>query len=197
MLMKPKTTSTLWLAVVALAMGSLCLIGTVRAQNENQRTDTSIADNPHLRRSSSTSSSSSAKLSEKDKRFLVDAASGGQTQVALGKMAENLGNSAAVKNIGARLVADHSKVTKEVVELAKRKGLAINTTPPKMRDIDRAGFDGQFLYTVEKRQDMDIKAFQAEAGSGDDADIKSWAAKTLPTLKSHLAMVKDAKKKIK
>ena len=45
---------------------------------------------------------------------------------------------------------------------------------------------------MESDHKADIKAFEAEAKSGDDAEIKGWAAKTLPTMKEHLAMVKEA-----
>jgi putative membrane protein len=43
----------------------------------------------------------------------------------------------------------------------------------------------------------DIAEFQKEAKSGDDRDVKAWAAKTLPTLQGHLAMVEDAMRKVK
>ncbi len=48
---------------------------------------------------------------------------------------------------------------------------------------------------MERDHETDIKVFEKEASSGDDADIKKWAAKTLPTLKEHLAMVNNALKR--
>jgi putative membrane protein len=39
--------------------------------------------------------------------------------------------------------------------------------------------------------------FAKEATSGDDPDIKKWAAKTLPTVKQHLALAKGALNKPK
>lgn len=195
-LMKRKPISILQLAVITLVASTLCFIANVRAQNENQRSDTSIADNPHLRRSSGTSSSPSGTISEKDKKFLGSVVSGGLQEVADGQLAEKEG-SAEVKKVAARMVADHSKATKEVVELAKKKGLRIDTKPAEARDIGKANFDSQYLYTMGKDHERDIKAFETEASSGDDADLKAWAAKTLPTLRAHLAMVKDARKKVK
>jgi putative membrane protein len=38
----------------------------------------------------------------------------------------------------------------------------------------------------------DIAAFKMEAKSGKDAEIKAWAAKTLPTLEEHLRMARQA-----
>jgi putative membrane protein len=43
----------------------------------------------------------------------------------------------------------------------------------------------------------DIAEFQKEARSGDDRDVKAWAAKTLPMLQEHLAMVQNAERKVK
>jgi hypothetical protein len=40
----------------------------------------------------------------------------------------------------------------------------------------------------------DIADFEKEAKNGDDRDLKSLAAKTLPMLKEHLAMVQSAMK---
>jgi putative membrane protein len=196
MLMKSTTTSTLWLATVAVAAGSFCFLTTVRAQNENQRTDTEIADNPHLRKKSPTSSSSS-KLSQKDQKFLTNAATSGFQEVADGQEAAQRASSAEVKNVGARMVADHSKANKELIALAKKKNLSVDTRAANPRPFKKEGFDSQYLFNMQHDHEMDIKAFENEASSGDDADIKAWAAKTLPTLKEHLAMVKSALKKLK
>jgi hypothetical protein len=39
----------------------------------------------------------------------------------------------------------------------------------------------------------DIKAFEKEAKSGSDQEIKQFAADTVPTLKGHLSMAENAK----
>ncbi|PYK39815.1 MAG: DUF305 domain-containing protein [Verrucomicrobia bacterium] len=194
--MKPKSISIPAIAILAVAAGSLCIIGAVRAQE-----DTGIGSNPHLRaKSAPTQSAQSAqsiavKLSDKDRKFIQDAANGGVAEVADGKLAEEDGQSAEVKKIGARMVADHSKANNELVELAKKKGLSIDTSKGKSRNFNKANFDRQYLASMERDHETDIKVFEKEASSGDDADIKKWAAKTLPTLKQHLAMVEDAMKK--
>ena len=37
----------------------------------------------------------------------------------------------------------------------------------------------------------DVSEFRTESKSGKDADVKAWAAKTLPTLEEHLKMARD------
>jgi putative membrane protein len=48
---------------------------------------------------------------------------------------------------------------------------------------------------VEDHQ-KDVKAFEREATSGADADVKAFAAKTLPTLKEHLQQAEQLAKTV-
>ena len=63
-----------------------------------------------------------ANLSAKDKTFVQNAAKGGMMEVAMGKMAEQSGQSADVKSFGKRMVTDHSKANNELMMLAEKKG---------------------------------------------------------------------------
>ena len=193
--MKPEFISISRFAIIATMVGSLSVIGTVRAQ-----VDTAIGTNPHLRAKSAPTPPSgtvTVKLSQKDVNFIQKAAGGGQQEVENGKMAEKQGKSADVKRIGARMVADHTKANKELMELANRKGVKFDTRGVRAQSIPAADFDRQYLKLLEVDHKNDIAEFQKEAKSGDDRDVKAWAAKTLPTLQGHLAMVEDAMRKVK
>jgi putative membrane protein len=191
--MKPEFISISQFAIIATMAGSLSVIGTVRAQE-----DTGIGTNPHLRaQSAPPPPTSSVKLSQKDTSFIQKAASGGQQEVENGKMAEKQGKSADVKRIGARMVADHTKANKELTDLANRKGVKFDTRGVKAQNIGAADFDRQYLKLLEMDHKNDIAEFQQEAKRGDDRDVKAWAAKTLPMLQQHLAMVEDAMRKVK
>ena len=193
--MKPEFISISRFAIIATMVGSLSVIGTVRAQQ-----DTGIGTNPHLRAKSAPTPPSgtvTVKLSQKDVNFIQKAAGGGQQEVENGKMAEKQGKSADVKRIGARMVADHTKANKELTELANRKGVKFDTSGVRAQNIGAADFDRQYLKLLELDHKNDIAEFQKEAKSGDDRDVKAWAAKTLPTLQGHLAMVEDAMRKVK
>src|SRR5213592_2797870 len=192
--MKPEFISISRFAIIATMAGSLSVIGTVRAQE-----DTAIGSNPHMRaKAAPTPSSGTAtvKLSQKDVSFIQKAGGGGQQEVENGKMAEKQGKSADVKQIGARMVADHTKANKELTELANRKGVKFDTRGVRAQNIGAADFDRQYLKLLEVDHKNDIAEFQKEATSGDDRDLKAWASKTLPMLKEHLAMVQDAMRKV-
>ena len=115
--------------------------------------------------------------------------------MADGEVAVQRGESAEVKKIGSQMVADHSKANKELVDLANKKGLALAMNKAKARNFPKENFDGNYLASMETDHKADIKVFEKEASSGNDAELKAWATKTLPTLKMHLSMVKDAMKK--
>src|SRR5437763_5943439 len=194
--MKPQFISILQFAIIATMAGSLSVIGTVRAQQE----DTAIGSNPHIRAKSAPTppaGTATVKLRQKDVSYIQKAGGGGQQEVENGKMAEKQGKSADVKQIGARMVADHTKANKELTELANRKGVKFDTRGVRAQNIGAADFDRQYLKLLELDHKNDIAEFQKEAKSGDDRDVKAWAAKTLPTLQEHLAMVEAATRKVK
>jgi putative membrane protein len=191
--MKQNSILFLRLAVITVAAAFLGLIANIGAQMDN----TSVADNPHLRKKMEPAKAQVTNLSDKDKKFIQLAANAGVGEVADGQQAQALAQSAAVKKIGAHMVADHSRANSELQALAKKKGLSMDMSTGKPRAFPKANFDQQYLYNLEEDHKTDIKTFEQEAKLGDDADLKAWAAKTLPTLKAHLAMVKDARKKVK
>ncbi len=143
-----------------------------------------------------TKSTSTAQLSSADRKFMMNAAKGGMMEVHMGQMAEKQGQSADVKKIGARMVADHTKVNNELMALAQTKGVKLDTRH-KMDKMDAANFDQMYLDQMVKDHEKDIAAFETEAKSGMDPELKSFASKNLPTLKKHLEMVKAAQGKMK
>ena len=195
--MKTKSISISQFAIIAIMAGSLSVIGAVRAQQQ----DTAIGTNPHMRAQSAPTTSPGTttvvKMNQKDVSFIQKAGGAGQQEVENGKMAEKQGKSADVKRIGARMVADHTKANKELTELANRKGVKFDTRGVRAQNIGAADFDRTYLKLLEVDHKNDIAEFQKEAKSGDDRDLKAWAAKNLPTLQEHLAMVENAERKVK
>jgi putative membrane protein len=186
--MKPK-----FILSPAIAAASLCIVGTVLAQ-----LDTGIGTNPHLRAQSAGPTASPGavkKMSQKDVNFIQKAAGGGAQEVKNGEMAEKQAKSANVKSIAARMVADHTRINKELTALATRKGVTFNTSGVKAQNLGTADFDRAYLKLLEELHRADIADFERQAKSGDDSELKSWASKTVPILKQHLAMVESATKK--
>jgi putative membrane protein len=192
--MKPKLISLSAITAVAIAVSSVCVIGTVRAQ-----IDTGIGSNPHIRSKSTGAEASPGttvvKMSQKDVNFIQKAAGGGAQEVENGKMAEKQAKSAEVKSIAARMVSDHTRMNKELTALANRKGVTFNTSGVKAQNLGTGDFDRIYLKWLGEVHRTDIADFERAAKSSDDSELKAWASKNLPTLKQHLAMVQAAEKK--
>lgn len=193
--MKPKLISLSTIAALVVAASGICVVGTVRAQIES-----GIGSNPHLRAKSEGQAASSpgatkVKMSQKDVNFIQKAAGGGAQEVANGKMAETQAKSAEVKSIAARIVADHTRLNKELTALANRKGVTFNTGGVKAQNLGTGDFDKLYLKWLEEVHRADIADFERAAKSSDDSELKAWAAKALPTLKQHLTMAQSGAKK--
>jgi putative membrane protein len=119
------------------------------------------------------------------------------------EMALQKASDAKVKSFAQRIIDDHAKASKDLEELASRKGWTVSKTVDEkcQRELDKLAsvtaqsFDRQYMEGQIKGHEEAIKLFDREAKSGQDADLKEWASKTLPTLKEHLQMAKDASEK--
>ncbi len=140
-----------------------------------------------------------------DSKFAMEAASGGMTEVALGKMATEKGTSQAVKDFGQKMVDDHGKANDELKTIASSKNMTLPSAPnakdqaiiDKMSKMSGAAFDKAYVHDMVMDHKNDVMAFTKESNTGMDSDIKGFAAKCLPTLKEHRKMINDiAAKKI-
>ena len=143
--------------------------------------------------------SNNPKLARADEKFMKDAAAGGMAEVQMGQLAEQHAASDGVKQFGKRMAADHAKANDELKQLASQKGVqlpsALDRGHQRLYDrlskLNGADFDREYMKEMVKDHDKDVKAFQKEADSGKDADVKAWASKTLPTLKEHQDQAKQ------
>ena len=191
--MKRKLISILIIAAAAIVASGFGVVGTVCAQVE-----TGIGSNPHLRSQSAGATATPGavtKMSQKDVNFIQKAAGGGAQEVENGKMAEKQAKSANVKSIAARMVADHSRINKELTALANRKGVTFNTSGVRAQNLGAADFDRTYLKLLEEVHKTDIADFEKAAKNADDSELRAWASKTVPTLKQHLATIEAAQKK--
>ncbi len=210
-----KTKSTL-LVIVAIVAGAFCITSSsVMAQYGSRSaptaptprtsvitevgrgTTTDTATNPHLQRH--TAAGAATKVSAKDNGFLVTASTANAREVEDGKIGQKAATNPEVKNIAARMVADHSKANKELIDLARRKAVSLNTSGVKAQILMAPGpdFDRQLLTMLETEHKKGIADFEKEAKSGDDSDLRAYANRELPILREHLGMVQQTMRKVK
>jgi putative membrane protein len=142
-----------------------------------------------------------ADVSKKDQEFFTQAAIGGMYEVDAGKLAEGKGQSEGVKSYGSMLVKDHGAANEELKALAARKGAKLPASLPddKQKKLDKLAkakdFDKDFVNEVGlDDHKTDIALFEKTSKGADDADVKAFAAKTLPTLKAHREHAEGLKK---
>jgi putative membrane protein len=188
--------SAITIAALAIAFTSAA---TAAEQSTARQTGTSATQSGASNQKNSSTSASAAKgaLSQKDSEFIKMAATGGMKEVHMGQMAEKQGQSQEVKELGRRLVQDHTNANKMLMGIAQTKGVSVPKEKMDHGNMSGANFDKEFLTMMLADHQKDIAAFEAEAKSGDDADVKGFAKQTLPTLKEHLSMVKKAQSKVR
>jgi len=154
---------------------------------------------PGSTRSASQGQSGANRLGSADHSWVMKAAVGGMAEVELGKLAQSQGSSDAVKQFGKRMVDDHSKANDELSQIASRKGITLPTsldakhqaTRDRLSKLSGAAFDRAYMDDMVKDHREDVAEFKKEASNGQDADLKAFASKTVPTLEDHLKMAEQ------
>lgn len=137
--------------------------------------------------------SGNAKMTAKDKEFMMKAAKGGMMEVEMGKVAAQNGKHPDVKKFGNRMVADHGKANSELMALAKEEGVQL----PAAKGAGKWKSDKDYIDMMVKDHEKDLAEFQAEAQNGTDADLKKFADNTSKVIQKHLNMAKEIQGKLK
>jgi putative membrane protein len=151
------------------------------------------------------SQQSAGPISEDDSEFAVEAASGGMMEVQLGELAQQKASSQRVKDFGAMMVRDHTKANDELKSLAGMKNITLPPAPgedhmehiKKLSEKSGREFDRDYMKMMVDDHQEDVKAFEKCSDDAKDADLKAFAAKTLPVLRAHLdsaKVIRDALK---
>ncbi|MDT5262824.1 MAG: putative rane protein [Acidobacteriota bacterium] len=158
---------------------------------------TSVSQNSNMTHNDNMHAGHGSMKMTADQKFAMEAAMGGQMEVELGKLAAQKGASDEVRQFGQHMVDDHSKANEDLMQVASGKSMTLPTAlSPKMQmemqklsAMSGEKFDKEYVKMMVKDHKEDVAAFQKEASGGMDADIKSFATRTLPTLQEHLRMI--------
>ena len=144
-------------------------------------------------------SADAQQLNVSDRIFMQAAAWGGMAEVEFGRMAQQKAHSERVKAFGRRMVEDHGKANDRLKELAKAHGFdlpkALDAEHESVRDrlekASGAAFDRAYMLSQIQDHQKTAQLLEYEIGSGQNADLKSFASETLPTIFEHLRMAQD------
>lgn len=133
--------------------------------------------------------------------FVKIAAISHMFEIESSKLAEQRADE-ATKKFAAQMIADHTKTSAELKALAPKANVEVPTALDsshqskldKLKGLNGADFDKEYdSMQIDAHEDA-VSLFERYADSGDNADLKAWAGKTLPHLKHRLEMAKALRK---
>ena len=114
------------------------------------------------------------------------------------RLAEQRSQNAQVKQFAQHMLRDHQKTTNELKGmLPQLQGVSAQQMPTgldqqhqalvqQLQGAQGAEFDRVFAQQQLQAHQTAVELFRAYAQSGDNAQLKQWAAQTLPSLEEHL-----------
>lgn len=139
------------------------------------------------------------KIGANDKDFIKEAARGGLTEVEIAKLGVKKGASQQVKDFAQRMLDDHTQVNTQLEQVVTRMGFELKASidSTHQRKIDALNalkgskFDAAFIKAMVGDHEKTIELFKKEAKDGEAAQLREFAAKTLPALEEHLKMARE------
>jgi putative membrane protein len=140
-----------------------------------------------------------------DSAFITEAAEGGMAEVEMGKLAASKAQNPEVRQFGQQMMSDHTRANNELRNLAAQKNVTLPTElnarhregMDKLSKMSGAEFDREYMRMQVEDHEKTVSLFQNQADSGTDSDVRAFAAKTLPTLKTHLEQARNVQGKLK
>ena len=139
-----------------------------------------------------------------DLTFAKQAAMDGMAEVDLGKLAADKASNSDVKQFAQRMVDDHGKANDELKSWASSNNVTLPTEVnaqqkamhDKLAKMSGDAFDRAYASHMVADHAKAVASFQHASKTAANADLKAWAAKTLPTLEEHHKMARDINAKV-
>jgi putative membrane protein len=128
-----------------------------------------------------------------DRRFFAKAASLGEKEVALSRIAESRAIDPRVREFAGRMVREHTAANARLAELAARKGVTVERRDAndarreeaKWNEKSGDAFDKDYLEAMIDCHEDTVDVLENAADS-DDADLAAYARQMLPVVQGHL-----------
>ncbi len=189
-----------------LSLALVAGVMSLAACNNDTDTTTSTSDSSNMTTTDNTNTNMSdtnamtntntmgAPLEQMDRNFVMKAASGGMMEVEASQIAQQNAGHPRVKAFADMMVQDHTNANNELKGFASSRSLTIpqdslmmkhKSMLDKMRNMTGKAFDKHYINMMMNDHNKDISEFEKASNNAKDADLKAWAAKTLPTLRMH------------
>jgi putative membrane protein len=148
----------------------------------------------------------SAQASASVKEFVENAGTSGLAEIEMGEIGAQKAKDSQVKAFAKRIVEDHTKANQELLTASKGKGVQVpsaqtamhKTTVEKFRQQDAGkNFDRDYMEQMVEDHKADVELFETAADDERlDIDLRSYAKRTLPTLRAHLKEAQTIQSKL-
>jgi putative membrane protein len=139
-----------------------------------------------------------ADLNSGDRKFVQMSADMGAREVQFSERAKTKAQSKEVQQYAAEMIEHHGQTNSELMKLAerfhasggppyKRQDQGVKKAVAELAALDGGQFDQRYMEAMVNDHRQSIKLFERQAKSGNDPELKAFAAQTLPKLKKHLA----------
>lgn len=179
-----------------LMLGSLSVAAQDNMGNDKIN-DKDMSKKDKMNSKMSKNADSKMMMSDDDMEFAKMASMGNAAEIKTARLAMERSNSPEIKKYAKMIIKDHTKAGKELQKIAMRSNMAQPNAlnDEQMEEYNKlqaaTGADFNKMYVenagLEDHQKT-IDLFQKEAENGENAALKAFAMKTLPTLKEHLQM---------
>ncbi|MEU7747871.1 DUF4142 domain-containing protein [Nonomuraea sp. NPDC049158] len=138
---------------------------------------------------------------EQDRTFLRHAHQGNLAEIQAGQAAQDMGASQAVRELGAKLISDHTKMDDDVTRVAKQVGVDLPTKPStaQRRQLGEVAgkngeaFDRAWLAAQIAGHRQSLANGAKELRKGSSPEVKQLATDAKPIVQTHLDLLLAAK----
>lgn len=139
-------------------------------------------------------------VSNYDRQAMMALGVSGIKEVELSRIAAERASTDAIKQFAQRMVDDHTKANQELMQLASSKGVTLPSTPDARLQamITRLGqltgreFDRTYMKLAGVNEHRKVvRLLQRVSVNASDADLRAFAARTLPIVQEHLSMAES------
>lgn len=145
-------------------------------------------------------------LHKKDMKFVMLANSSNMLEIQASQLALQNASSQAVKDFAAMMVQHHTMAATEMKNMLANKGAMIPDTAMLSRhrtqidllsSLQGAAFDKAYMRLMVDAHEEDVDEFEDETTDARDADIRAFATRMMPTLRTHYTRAKELRKQIR
>ncbi|OWP64683.1 hypothetical protein CDA63_02675 [Hymenobacter amundsenii] len=133
-----------------------------------------------------------------DDEFMKMVATGGHNEMGLSQVALDKGATGATKDFANMMITDHTKAGNELKSIADSKSVLLpadmdaehKALQEQMQNLSGEQLAQKYAQQMVTDHQNTVDMFQSEIQNGQDAAVKAFASKTLPTIQEHLSMAK-------